>query len=258
MAVENRFAHDRWEKARRGLRRHRQRDRHGPGLGLDRRFLSLGAGVVRRPVSDPGRPAAALSDCAHRAVRRRMASDPLRGRRGHRPRHRAFLVPVGHHGQLPAAPRPGPDRGRANYGMASWRTQRLSRPSWPATPPGWPRRTTSTPCRSTRTAARCSARRPMPPTRCRTRSSSPRPSSTPFAIRASCVAWLYAVARNECLRRAASRERLVRLSRPRTPAGAAGGSTPRRVRQRREPVLGARAAHPAARRERAGALGLDA
>ena len=43
-------------------------------------------------------------------VWRRLASDPLRGRRGHRPRHRAFLVPVGHHGQLPAAPRPGPGR----------------------------------------------------------------------------------------------------------------------------------------------------
>ena len=63
----------------------------------------------------------------------------------------------------------------------------MSRPSWLVTQPDSPRRTTSTPCRSTRTAARCSASRPMRPTRCRIRSSSPWPSSAAFATRASCA-----------------------------------------------------------------------
>ena len=64
----------------------------------------------RRPLPDPGRPAAALPDRAHRAVRRRLAADALRGRRRDRLRHRALLLAVDHHEQLPAAARAGAGR----------------------------------------------------------------------------------------------------------------------------------------------------
>ena len=77
----------------------------------------------------------------------------------------------------------------------------MSRPSWPVTPPGWPRRTTSTPCRSTRTAARCSA----------TPADAADAVQDTFLVATAKLhslrdpgklrAWLYTVARNECLRR---------------------------------------------------------
>ena len=69
-------------------------------------------------------------------------------------------------------------------------------------------------------------------------------------------AWLYAVARNECLRRLRAGNALSALEAADAGRGC-GRIDARRVRQRREPVLGAR--RPIrARRERAGALGLDA
>ena len=63
----------------------------------------------------------ALPDRAHRPVRRRLAADPVRGRRRDRLRHRALLVAVDHHGQLPAA---AGDGARSATSRRSRRTRR--------------------------------------------------------------------------------------------------------------------------------------
>ena len=111
MTVDDRFTRTtRAERRDEAPPGHPQRDHHRPGLRLGDRLLPSRARVGRRPVPDPGRPAAALPDRAHRAVRRRLAADALRGRRGDRLRHRALLLAVDHHEQLPAAPRPGAGR----------------------------------------------------------------------------------------------------------------------------------------------------
>ena len=109
MTADDRFTED-FREAREEAARHPQRDHHRPGRGLGDRLLPSRAGVVRRPLPDPGRPAAALPDRAHRAVRRRLAADALRGRRGDRLRHRALLLAVDHPEQLPAAARAGAGR----------------------------------------------------------------------------------------------------------------------------------------------------
>ena len=174
MAVDERFSREPREPGEDGPR-HPQRDHHRPGQRLGDRLLPRGAGVGRRPLPDPGRPAAALPDRAHRAVRRRLAADALRGRRGDRVRHRALLLPVDRAEQLPAAPGPGADRRlaadllrpavppRRAQAAASARSPRRRSPSRnrprgrSATRSSTPSRggTWSTPPTSTRSTSRC-------------------------------------------------------------------------------------------------------
>ena len=110
MAADDRFTEDFRETREDEVLGTDRRGRHRPGRGLGNRLLPCRARMGRRPLPDPGRPAAALPDRAHRAVRRRLAADALRGRRGDRLRHRAVLLAVDHPEQLPAAPRTGADR----------------------------------------------------------------------------------------------------------------------------------------------------
>ena len=65
MTVDDRFSQD-FREPKTTAAGHPQRDRHRPGRRLGDRFLPSRAGVVRRPLPDPGRPAAALPDRAHR------------------------------------------------------------------------------------------------------------------------------------------------------------------------------------------------
>ena len=94
MAADDRFTEDSASSAQAAPRRHPQRDHHRPGVRLGDRLLPPRAGVGRRPLPDPGRPAAALPDRAHRAgsaaggcrcatrTSRRSPTTPSTSRRG--------------------------------------------------------------------------------------------------------------------------------------------------------------------------------